>query len=216
MKYENLFNSLTLPSGVTLDNRLMVAPMTTRSAFENGMITNDELEHYSLLSGDVGALITACAYVTPNGKAFPGGFSAASDKMIPGLNKLSNTIKGKGSKAILQIFHGGRMVPSSVIGGEQPISPSSIAALREFAETPREMTEKEIQNIIEDFYEATRRAIQAGFDGVELHGANTYLIQQFFSPHSNRRNDKWGGSIEKRLKFPIAIIQSAVQAIKDY
>src|SRR5699024_3848971 len=210
MKFNNLFEPLTLPSGVTLENRLIVAPMTTRSAFENGMITNDELTHYARLSGQAGALITACAYVNPRGKAFQGGFSVASDKMIPGLSKLAKTIKGKGSKAILQIFHGGRMVPSKVIGGKQPVSASEVAALRDFATIPKEMTEEDIKNVIQDFYEATRRAIIAGFDGVELHGANTYLIQQFFSPHSNRRNDLWGGTLENRMKFPVAVIQAAV------
>ncbi|HLR67205.1 MAG TPA: oxidoreductase [Virgibacillus sp.] len=155
MDFNNLFNSITFTSGVTLDNRLMVAPMTTRSAFENGMVTNDELDHYALLTGGVGAVITACAYVTPEGKAFPGGFSAASDKMIPGLTKLANTIKGKGSKAILQIFHGGRMVPSKAIGGKQPLSASSIVALRDYADVPKEMTEGEIEEVIQGFYEAT-------------------------------------------------------------
>ena len=81
--------------------------------------------------------------------------------------------------------------------GEQPISASPITALRPDAATPREMTTTQIEQMIDYFGDATRRAIQAGFDGVEIHGANTYLLQQFFSPHSNRRQDEWGGSREK-------------------
>src|SRR5690606_3685075 len=163
---------------------------------------NDEVNYYAERSRGVGTVITACAYVSKEGKAFPGGFSAASDNMIPGLSKLAKAIKDQGAKAVLQIFHGGRMVPKKLIGGEQPVSASAIKAPRETADMPREMSEEEILDTIAAFGEATRRAIEAGFDGIELHGANTYLIQQFFSPHSNRRTDKWGGDIEKRMTFP--------------
>ena len=96
-------------------------------------------------------------------------------------------------------------------GGHHPISASPVAALRDNAETPLEMTEAQIESMIENFGNAVRRAILAGFDGVEIHGANTYLIQQFFSPHSNRRNDKWGGTIEKRTTFPLAILEKVKQ-----
>jgi 2,4-dienoyl-CoA reductase-like NADH-dependent reductase (Old Yellow Enzyme family) len=215
-KYGKLFEPITLTSGVKLDNRIMLAPMTTHSAFENGMISNDELAYYEQRAGGVGAVITACAYVTKEGKAFSGGFSAASDRMIPGLTKLANTIKSKGSKAILQLFHGGRMVRKETIGGKQPISASAIPALRDNADTPKEMTEEEILTVIKGFGEATRRAIVAGFDGIELHGANTYLIQQFFSPHSNRRTDKWGGDVNKRMTFPIEVMRTVNETVKKF
>ncbi|GEN47282.1 NADH flavin oxidoreductase [Ligilactobacillus pobuzihii E100301 = KCTC 13174] len=78
------------------------------------------------------------------------------------------------------------------------------------------MSEKEVEQTIKDFGAATKRAIEAGFDGVELHGANTYLLQQFFSPHSNRRNDKWGGSLEKRMKFPLAVVKETTKVIEKY
>lgn len=215
-KYEKLFEPFTFPSGVTVKNRIFMAPMTTWSAFENGMITNDELAYYEKRAGDVGAIITACAYVSREGKAFLGGFSGSSDTMIPSLTKLAKTIKNKGSKAILQIFHGGRMVPPEAIGGQTPISASAVPAMRKEAVTPREMTEEEIENVINQFGETTRRAIEAGFDGVEIHGANTYLIQQFFSPHSNRRTDMWGGTLEKRMSFPVAVVQSVLQTVKHH
>ncbi|PVE64464.1 NADH-dependent flavin oxidoreductase [Priestia megaterium] len=215
-KYQKLFEPFTFPSGVTVNNRILMAPMTTASSFKNGMVTNDELAYYEKRSGGVGAVITACAYVTREGNAFSGGFSADSDKMIPSLTKLAKTIQDKGSKAILQIFHGGRMVSPQNIGGQAPVSASAVRALRDEAVTPREMTNEEIQHVIQGFGEATRRAIEAGFDGIEIHGANTYLIQQFFSPHSNRRTDKWGGNLEKRMRFPLAIADSISQVVKEH
>ncbi len=105
---------------------------------------------------------------------------------------------------------------STILRGTQPESASAVAAPREGMETPRELTDAEVQDIVTAFGEATRRAILAGFDGVEIHGANTYLIQQFFSPHSNRRTDKWGGSVEKRMTFGLEIIKAAKAAIDQY
>ena len=215
-KYEKLFESFTFPSGVTVDNRIFMAPMTTNSSFENGMVTTDELTYYAQRSGGVGAVITSVAYVTPEGKAFPGAPGAHTDEMIPSLTKLAQTIQSKGSKAILQIFHGGRMVLPETIGGKTPVSASAVRALRDNTVTPKEMTEEEIENVIKAFGEATRRGIEAGFDGIEIHGANTYLIQQFFSPHSNRRTDRWGGTLENRMRFPLAVVESALNAVKEH
>ena len=192
-----------------------MAPMTTNSAFENGMVTTDELLYYKRRSAGLGAVITSCAQVMENGK-FAGSFSAASDNRIESLSKLAKTIQSTGAKAILQIFHVGRMGTSSTLRGEQPVSASAVPALRDFAETPRALSDQEVRELIKAYGEATRRAIQAGFDGVELHGANTYLIQQFFSPHSNRRDDHWGGTREKRMNFPLAVVQAAKEAVKTY
>lgn len=215
-KYEPIFKPFTFPSGITIRNRILMAPLTTASAFENGMVTQDELAFYEKRSGGAGALITACAYVEKIGKAVAGGFSADSDKMIPSLRKVAKSIQGKGSKAILQIFHGGSMVSPQTIGGETPVSASAVRAARDWTVTPREMTEQEIDNVIKAFGEATRRAIEAGFDGVEIHGANMYLIQQFFSPYSNRRTDQWGGTLEKRMRFPLAVVKSVLNTVKKH
>lgn len=215
-KYEKLFEPFTFPSGVTLKNRILMSPMTAKQSFENGMVTTDELSYYARRSGGVGAVITACAYVTPEGKAFKGGPGADSDKMIPSLTKLAKTIQEKGAKAILQIFHGGRMVPPEAIGGKTPVSASDVPAARDNAVTPRELTEEEVENLIKAFREAARRGIEAGFDGIEIHGANTYLIQQFFSPHSNHRSDQWGGTLEKRMRFPLAIVETVLNTVKEY
>lgn len=190
-----------LKSGVTLKNRILMAPMTTKLSFHDGDVTKDELEYYATRSGEVGAVITAAANVQDIGKGWEGELSVASDEHIPSLSSLSNVIQKDGTKAIIQLFHAGRMTNSKILRKEQPVSASSVAAERKHAEIPRALSEDEILEVIEAFKEAAVRSYKAGFDGIELHGANTYLIQQFFSPHSNRRTDQWGGSLENRYSF---------------
>lgn len=214
-KYRKLFEPFTFPSGITINNRIIMSPMTTNSSFHNGMVTTDEHIYYKRRTAGLGAVITSCAHVREDGK-FEGSLSAASDHHIESLSKLAKTIQSGGAKAILQIFHIGRMGNKGMLNGVQPVSASAIPAPGEGAEIPRELPSEEIQQLVEAFGEATRRAIQAGFDGVELHGANMYLIQQFFSPHSNRRDDHWGGTVEKRMNFSLAIVQAAKAAIEKY
>ncbi len=212
--YANILDSYTLANGVTLKNRVLLAPMTNFASEENGEVSEEELAYYKVRSSGVGAVITACANVTEDGKGFPNEIGVYSDRLIPGLKRLAATIQAQGAKAILQIFHGGRMCPPELVPGQEPISASAVPAERENAAVPREMTEADVERVIEAFAEATRRAIEAGFDGVEIHGANTYLIQQFFSPHSNRREDKWGGTLTKRLSFPLAVVDRVRAAVE--
>ena len=209
-------DELTLKSGVTLKNRLMMSPMTTRQSFFDGQVTTDEINYYERRAHGVGAIITGAANVQDDGKGWPGELSIAHDTMIPRLHELATAIQGAGAKAIVQIVHAGRMTDKATLSGIQTVSASAIPAARPNAETPRAMTATEVQATIDAFGEATRRAIQAGFDGIELHGANTYLIQQFFSPHSNRRTDNWGGDREKRTHFIKAMLDSVFAAVKQY
>lgn len=203
-------------NGLELKNRIVMAPMTTMSSFHDGHVTTDEVNYYHRRGGGPGMIITAVANVSEDGKGFEGAFSATDDRFIPDLTKIATAIKQDGTKAVLQIFHAGRMSNSRVLRGKQTVSASAIAAERRGAETPRALTEPEIEQIIEDFGEATLRAIKAGFDGVELHGANTYLLQQFVSPHSNRRTDQWGGSFENRIRFPLAVVKKVQEVIKEH
>lgn len=210
---KNFTDSVTFKRGLTLKNRLFMAPMTTKMSFYDGVITTDEANYYGLRSGGVGAVITAAANVQEDGKGWEGELGVYDDRQIPGLSKLASSIKKNGTKAILQIFHAGRMTNSQILRGTQPISASSIAAERQDAEMPREMTESDILHLIDSFKQATIRAIKAGFDGVEIHGANTYIIQQFFSPHSNRRKDEWGGTLEKRYHFIDTIVDEIIDTV---
>ncbi|WP_156291048.1 NADH-dependent flavin oxidoreductase [Oceanobacillus salinisoli] len=218
-KYAVLFESQLLPSGVELKNRIMMAPMTNFSSNPvDGTVTDEEINYYIRRSKGVGAVITAVANITPGGKGFKGEIGCYQDEQIPGLTKLADGIKSQGAKAILQIFHAGRMAPPELVPNGDVVAPSNIPAER--GETsgvvPRELTVTESEEIIVAFGEATRRAIQAGFDGVEIHGANGYLIQQFFSPHSNRREDQFGGDLEKRMTFPLAVVDKVQHVVKEY
>ncbi len=193
-----------------------MAPMTTCTGYFDGTVTSELVEYYRARSGAIGTIIVECCFVDDLGLAFPGAIGIDSDEKIAGLAKIAAAIKEKGSKAILQIYHGGRMVEPKLIGGHTPIAPSAIAAPREGAATPVAMSAAEVENMIAKFGEAVRRAIHAGFDGVEIHGANTYLIQQFFSPNSNQRDDEWGGSRENRARFPLAVLDIAHKMARQY
>lgn len=178
----------------TLKNRCVIAPMTTYSSHEDGTIHPEELAYlHRRAVGGFGSIMTAACYVHPSGHAFRGQWGCHSDEMNPSLQSVANAIQAGGSKAILQIHHGGRQCPPDLAGGEC-ISASAVPYPREGSAVPREMTEEEILRTIQDFADATRRARRAGFDGVEIHGANTYLLQQFVSPASNLRTDRWNAS----------------------
>ncbi len=202
-----LLNPLTLPNGAVLKNRLLMAPMTTCTGFYDGTVTSELVEYYRDRAGSIGTVIVECCFIDPKGPAFPGAIAIDSDNKISGLSKIADAIKSKGSKAILQIYHGGRMVEPELIGGRTPVAPSAIAAPREGATTPQALTAEEVEVMITKFGDAVNRAIKAGFDGVEIHGANTYLIQQFYSPNSNQRDDKWGGSRDNRARFPLEVLE---------
>lgn len=215
LNYVPLFESFTIGKGIQLKNRIVMAPMTNFSSNPDGTVSDAEVRYYERRSTGVGMVITACTYVTRNGKGFHGEFGGDSDEMIPSLRRLASAIKEKGAKAILQIFHGGRQVPPELVDGDV-VSASAVPSEGAAKPVPRALTETEIESIIRDFGETTRRAIEAGYDGVEIHGANGYLIQQFFSPHSNRRNDRWGGTLEKRLTFPLAVVDEVKKVVVEY
>lgn len=217
-----MLSSYTLPNGVELKNRVVMAPMTNFSSNPDGTVTDAEVTYYARRSSGVSMVVTACTYVTPNGKGFHGEFAGDRDEMIPSLKQLADAIKAQGAKAVLQIFHGGRMCPPELVPNGEIVSASDVPAERGGVSTedpqlkPKSLSESEVEEIIVAFGETTRRAIEAGYDGVEIHGANGYLIQQFFSPHSNRREDQYGGSVEKRMTFPLAIVDEVQRVVKEH
>ncbi|AVR00900.1 NADH-dependent flavin oxidoreductase [Oceanobacillus iheyensis] len=215
-EYQDLFSPLTLKNGVELKNRLVMAPMTNSSSNPDGTVTDAEVNYYARRSKGVSMVITATTYVIPSGKGFPNEFAADRDAMIPSLSKLAKAIQAQGAKAILQIFHAGKMSPTELVPDGDVVSASDVPADREGAAKPRSLREEEVEEIIEAFGETTRRAIEAGYDGVEIHGANGYLIQQFFSPHSNLREDRFGGSLEKRMTFPLAIVDKVQSVVAEH
>lgn len=206
------YTPLRLPRGLVVRNRFAVAPMTTWSSLPDGNISPDELPYLERRArGGFGMVITAACCVHPSGWAFDGQWQCSSDEFLPSLKKVADAIHAGGSTAVLQIHHGGRQCPPALCGGT-PISASAVPSTREGAPVPREMTEAEIREIIAAFAAAALRAKQTGYDGVEIHGANTYLIQQFVSPHSNRRKDVWG---QNPFKFALELTDAVLEAVGD-
>lgn len=214
--HHEILSPFTLPNGIQLKNRILMAPMTTCTGYFDGSVTNELVEYYRERAGSIGTVIVECGFIDDRGLAFPGAIGVDHDNKIEGLAKIAEAIQSKGSKAVLQIYHGGRMVEPELIGGRTPVGPSAIAAPREGAATPVALTSEEVDDMITKFGEGVRRAIKAGFDGVEIHGANTYLIQQFFSPNSNQRDDQWGGSRENRARFPLAVLEITQKMVRQY
>lgn len=210
-----MFDEIKLNQHVTLKNRLIMAPMTTCASNDDLTVADDEADYYAVRSTGVGMVVTGTTFFQANGQGFPNQFAATSDDFIPSLKKLADAIKGNGAKAVLQIFHAGKMAITEDLVAPSAVK-SSKGAFGAEPRMPRELSEEEINEIINGFYDATRRAIAAGFDGVEIHGANGYLIQQFFSGESNVRTDAWGGSLESRAKFPLAVVEAVNKAKKEF
>ncbi len=204
-----LFTPFTLNNGVEIRNRLVVAPMTHYASNPDGTLSDEERDFITGRADDFGMFITAATLVHPSGKAFIGQPCAYDERHLPSLIQIADMIKQGGAKAILQIHHGGYQSLPKFVG--EVIAPSQVANDNYQA---RAMRVDEIRAVIDGFGVATDLAIRAGFDGVEIHGANNYLIQQFFSPQSNRRTDEWGGSLENRLRFPREVIR-VVNAVKE-
>ncbi|MFB2538667.1 MULTISPECIES: NADH-dependent flavin oxidoreductase [unclassified Acinetobacter] len=208
-KFTALFQPFTLNNGVTIKNRLVVAPMTHFASNDDGSISQEERDFLQNRFEGFGLFISAATLVSAEGKAFAGQPTAMSGQDLPSLKEVATIAHQQGAKAILQLHHGGIQAKQELIGDLNKKAPSNHAESGSMA-----LTENEIQQVIADFANATDLAIQAGFDGVEIHGANGYLIQQFFSAKTNQRQDQWGGSVENRLRFPLAIVD-AVVAIKQ-
>ena len=208
-KYAPLFQTYTLNNGVTIKNRLVVAPMTHFGSQADGLISDQERTFLSNRAGDMGMFITAATLVQKDGKAFHGQPEATGEHCLDSLKETAQILQQQGAKAILQIHHGGSKAIDDLLDGLDKISASASET-----EHAREATAEEVEVLIASYAQAADLALRAGFDGVEIHGANTYLIQQFYSAQSNRRNDQWGGSLENRMRFPLAVID-AVVAVRE-
>lgn len=190
---------------VTLKNRIVMSPMCMYSSHkEDGMVQNWHLTHYvSRAVGQVGLIMVEATAVTPQGRISNQDLGIWSDDHIPGLKTLVNMIKEQGAKTAIQIAHAGR---KSMTDGDI-IAPSSIA-FNEKSKTPVEMSGEVIKETVEAFKTGVVRAKEAGFDIIELHGAHGYLINEFLSPLSNKREDEYGGSAENRYRFLREIIDA--------
>jgi 2,4-dienoyl-CoA reductase-like NADH-dependent reductase (Old Yellow Enzyme family) len=199
--------------GREMANRFAIAPLTTDSSHDDGTATENEIEFVRRRAANgFGAVISSAAYVEQDGRSWQ-GIGAAHDGHLSSLRRLAEAMHASGDLAILQIYDGGRIAKPELIGEQSLRAPSAVASLRPGAKTPREMTADEVRNLIESFREAASLARKAGFDGVEIHGANHYAVHQFFSPRANHRVDNWGGTLSKRMNFPLAVAQAVRDAL---
>jgi len=199
--------------GREIAHRFVMAPLTTDSSNQDGTVTEDELEFVRRrAAGGFGAAISSAAYVEQDGRSWQ-GIGATQDGHLPGLHRLAEAMRAAGGLAILQIYDGGRIAKPELTGEQCLRAPSAVASLRPGAKTPRAMTANEVEGLIASFRKAASLARKAGFDGVEIHGANHYAVHQFFSPRANHRVDHWGGTLSKRMNFPLAVAQAVRDAL---
>jgi 2,4-dienoyl-CoA reductase-like NADH-dependent reductase (Old Yellow Enzyme family) len=186
--------------GPAMKNRFMLAPLTNWQSHADGTLSDDEFHWLTKRAeGGFGLTMTCAAHVQAVGQGFPGQLGVFGDQHLPGMTRLAEAVKANGSLAVVQLHHAGIRSPKELVG--QPVGPS------DDPETgARGLSTGEVEQLIEDFTAAAVRAEQAGFDGVELHGAHGYVLAQFLSPEVNRREDAFGGSLENRARIIEAII----------
>jgi 2,4-dienoyl-CoA reductase-like NADH-dependent reductase (Old Yellow Enzyme family) len=192
--------------GLTFRNRIVMPPMQTGRATVKGAVTDRLVSFYVRRSTALGLLIVEHCYVSSSGKLSPKQLGIYDDELIGGLERLSGRIHAAGTPVVVQITHAGGVANREVIGAE-PVGPSATGKTRE-------LTRSEIEVLVEDFAVAAERAIKAGFDGVELHGAHGFLLNQFFSPLVNKRVDEYGGSLENRMRFPLMVVEEVRKRVK--
>jgi 2,4-dienoyl-CoA reductase-like NADH-dependent reductase (Old Yellow Enzyme family) len=196
MNFPNVFSTFTVGK-LELSNRIVMPPMVIRKASDDGSVTSVILDHYARSIGP-GLTVVEAAVVSPEGRLDRNQLGIFDDRHTEGLAKLARVIHEGGSAASIQIHHAGRNTSEHSTFGLPLVAPSANTSIRGNA---RALTEVEIEGLITSFVSAARRAREAGFDAVEVHAAHGYLISQFLSPLANRREDRWGGSLEKRVRF---------------
>ena len=204
---------------ISFKNRIIMPPMATAKADENGHISKEILDYYEEKTshGLFSLVIVEHNYIDPLGKASERQVSIEDDSAIEGLKKLAKVIKDSGSKAVVQINHAGSAAREKIIG-QRPVGPSEIKnPSQKDTELPRELTIDEIKEIEDKFADAALRVKKAGFDGVEIHSAHGYLLNQFLSPLTNKREDEYGGDIKGRIKIHLEIIKKVREKVgEDY
>lgn len=215
-----LFDSLKL-GNIELKNRIIYAPMTRSRADDEGVQPEIAVEYYTQRAS-AGLIITEAVNVSPMAKGYvrtPGIYTA---EQIESWRKITDSVHAKGGKIFMQIFHTGRIaLPDFLPENQIPVAPSPVKAngqnytddgMKDFVE-PRQLSVEEIKSTVADFAAAAKNAIEAGFDGVELHGANGYLVQQFLSSNVNERADEYGGSYENRARFLFEVLDAMIAEI---
>lgn len=202
---------------VFLKNRVVMAPLTrTRATMER--VPNELMRHYYCQRADAGLILTEATAVSPRGVGYPNTPGIWSHAQIAGWQKITQSVHDKGGKIFLQLWHAGRVSDPEYLNGEIPVAPSAIrcegkvSLLRPERDyvVPRALHSEEISGVVADFAQGARNAKEAGFDGVEVHGANGYLIDQFLQDGANKRTDQYGGPIPNRARLLFEVVDACI------
>lgn len=214
-----LFSPLTLGE-LELPNRLVMAPLTRVRSGAAGIPGPLVAEHYRQRAS-LGLIVSEGTYPTPAGQSYPGQPGLVTEEQIAGWKKVTDAVHAERGRMFAQIMHGGRVSHQDITGGHEIVAPSAVAIDGEVRTpngkkpypVPRELNTDELPAAIQEIVTASRNAIEAGFDGVELHSANGYLLHEFLAPNSNVRTDSYGGSPENRARFVIETVNAVVAAL---
>ncbi len=205
---------------ITLANRILMAPMT-RGRAGDSRIANDIMAEYYRQRASAGLIITEATAISEEGYGWLGAPALYNEEQQQGWKKVTDTVHSENGRIFLQLWHMGRVSHPDFLSGNQPIGPSALAAVGETNTpqgkkpyvVPRQATEEDLARIIDQYGLAAKRAIMAGFDGVEIHSANGYFLDQFLRDGSNKRKDQYGGSIENRMRFPLQVVDAVISAV---
>ena len=214
-----LFTPFTI-GDLKLPNRLVMAPLT-RGRADDGSIPNPLMVEYYRQPASAGLIISEATHISPQGRGWVGAPGIHSAEQVRGWTRVTQAVHAEGGRIFLQLWHMGRASHPDFHQGQLPVAPSAIAIANDHLHTPlgkklypvpRALQREEIPGIVQQYAVATRLAQEAGFDGVEIHGANGYLIDQFLRESSNQRTDDYGGSIENRVRFLVEVTHAVVNA----
>jgi len=222
----SLFQPLQLGKN-SLQNRIVMPPMTRSRASQPGDVANDIMANYYAQRAGAGLIVSEGTQISATAKGYAWTPGIYTPEQIAGWKKVTDAVHGKRGTIFAQLWHVGRVTHPDNIGGVQPISSSAIKAenVKVFIDngtsepgfvdvvTPREMTQQEIKQVVAEYRQAAINALEAGFDGIELHAANGYLINQFIDSEANNRTDEYGGSLENRLRFLAEVVEAMCDAI---
>lgn len=213
---KSLFDQVQI-GDLTLPNRIIMAPLT-RCRASAGRVPNALMAKYYTQRANAGLIISEATSVTPMGVGYPNTPGIWSNEQVEGWKLVTDSVHKAGGRIVLQLWHVGRISDSMYLDGETPVAPSAIAAKGHVSlvrpekpyPTPRAMSTADIKQVIEDYRKGAENAKKAGFDGVELHGANGYLLDQFLQSSTNKREDQYGGSLENRARLMLAAADAAI------
>jgi len=218
MAFDNLFTSYPMSRDLVLKNRIVMAPMT-RCFADGELVPTEDMANYYAKRAGAGLIITEATLISPDGQGYPNTPGIYNQKQVEGWKKVVDTVHQSGGKIFSQLWHTGRL-SHSYYTSRQPTAPSAISFTGPVPrsqglvyEMPRPLEKNEIKDLVKMYALAAENAMRAGFDGVEIHGANGYLIDQFLRQGTNQRQDEYGGSVENRVRFPLEVVDAVINEV---